>query len=65
LKDYNLIKSYLSGKNKPQDVAKVSAAKNIDHDEFPKEDDIVMMIFGGTPARPSRHMHKRILQEIY
>jgi hypothetical protein len=24
-----------------------------------------MMIFGGTPARPTRHKHKRILQEIY
>jgi hypothetical protein len=32
----NLMKSYLDGKNKLQDVAKVSVTKSIDHDEFPK-----------------------------
>jgi hypothetical protein len=65
LKDYNLMKSYLGKKNKPKDVAKVSAATNVDHNKFPKEDDIVMMIFGAMPARPLRRKHKRILQEIY
>jgi hypothetical protein len=65
LKDCNLMKSYLGGKTRPQDVAKVGVAKNIDHNEFPKEDSVVMMIFGGTPARPPRCKHKHILQEIY
>jgi hypothetical protein len=65
LKGCNLMKSYLSGKNKTQDVAKASIAKNVEHNEFRKEDDVVMMIFGGMPARPLRHKHKRILQEIY
>jgi hypothetical protein len=59
------MKSYLGGKNKPQDVAKVRAAKNGSHDEFPNEDNTIMMIFSGTPTRPSRRKHKRILQEIY
>jgi hypothetical protein len=29
------------------------------------EDGVVIMIFGGMSARPLRHKHKRILQEIY
>jgi hypothetical protein len=65
LKDCNLMKSYLSGKNKPQDVAKVGVAKNVDHDKFPKEDGVLKMIFGGTPPRPPRRKHNPILQEIY
>jgi hypothetical protein len=57
------MKNYLGGapKNKPLDAAKASDAKNADNDEFPKEDDVVMMIFGGTPTRPPRLKHKGIL----
>jgi hypothetical protein len=65
LKDCNLMKSYLGGKNKSQDAARAGATKNAEHDKFPKEDGAVMMIFGGTPARPPRRKNKRILQEIY
>jgi hypothetical protein len=65
MKDCNVMKSYLGEKIKPQDVAKVGAAKNGVHNEFPKEDGAVMMIFGGTPARPLRPKHKCILQEMY
>jgi hypothetical protein len=46
-------------------VANTGAAKNVEHDELPMEDGVVMTIFGGTPARPPRHKQKRILQEIY
>jgi hypothetical protein len=65
MKDCNLMKRYLSGKNKPQDATNTSAAKSVEHDNFPKEDGTVMMIFGGRPAHPPRRKHKRILQEIY
>jgi hypothetical protein len=61
MKDFNLMKRYLGGKNKPQDAANVGVAKNVEHDEFPNEDDTVMTIFGGTPAHPPRHKHKCIL----
>jgi hypothetical protein len=61
------MKNYLSGapKNKLNDAPKVGAAKNVDNDDFPKEDGAVMMIFGRAPARPPRHKHKRVLQNIY
>jgi hypothetical protein len=65
MKDCNLMKRYLSGKNKPQDVTNADATKNVKHNKFAKEDDVVMMLFGGTPARPPRRKHKHILQEIY
>jgi hypothetical protein len=52
-------------KNKPLDTVKVGAAKNVDNDDFPMVDGAIMMIFGGTPARPPRRKHMRILQEIY
>jgi hypothetical protein len=65
MKDCNHMKKYLSGKNKSQDVPNASAAKNVEHDEFPREDGVVMMIFSGMLARPLRHKHKHILQEIY
>jgi hypothetical protein len=65
LKECNLMKRYLDGKNKPQDAANAGAAKNVEHDEFPNEYRVIMMIFGGTPARPPRRKHKCILQEIY
>jgi hypothetical protein len=38
---------------------------NVEHDDFTMEDGVVIMIFGGMSARPLRHKHKRILQEIY
>jgi hypothetical protein len=50
MKDCNLMKRYLVEKNKPPDAANAGAAKNVEHDDFPKEDDAVMMIFGGTHA---------------
>jgi hypothetical protein len=50
MKDCNLMKRYLVEKNKPPDAANAGAAKNVEHDDFPKEDDVVMMIFGGTHA---------------
>jgi hypothetical protein len=65
MKDCNHMKRYLSGKNKSQDAPNASAAKNVEHDEFPREDGVAMMIFSGTLARPLRHKHKHILQEIY
>jgi hypothetical protein len=65
MKHCNLMKRYLGRKNKPQDATNTDAAKNVKHDDFPKEDGTVMMIFGGTPARPPRCKHKCILQEIY
>jgi hypothetical protein len=65
MKNCNLMKRYLGEKNKAQDVANTGVAKNAEHDDFPKEDGTIMMIFGGTPARPPRRKHKRILQEIY
>jgi hypothetical protein len=57
------MKNYLGGapRNKPLDAAKASDAKNADNNEFPKEDDVVMMIFGGTPTCPPRLKHKGIL----
>jgi hypothetical protein len=55
------MKSYLDGKNKPHDVAKVGVAKNVDHDEFPKEDGAVAMMFSGMPAHPLSHKHRHIL----
>jgi hypothetical protein len=62
MKDCNLMKRYLGGKNKPQDEANTGAAKNVEHDDFPKEDGVVMMIFGGTPTHPPRRKHKNILR---
>jgi hypothetical protein len=56
------MKSYLGGKNKPQDATKAGVAQNVEHDEFLKEDGAIMLIFGGTPAQPPRCKHKRILQ---
>jgi hypothetical protein len=53
------------GKNKPHHAANAGTAKSVEHDEFPKEDGVVMMIFGGMPICPPRCKHKRILQEIY
>jgi hypothetical protein len=66
-KDCNLMKNYLGGtaKNKLQDATKAGAAKNADHDEFPKEDGAVMMIFNGMPTLLLRCKHMCILQEIY
>jgi hypothetical protein len=57
LKDCNLMKNYLGGapKNKLHDTAKAGTAKNANSDEFPKEDDVVMMIFSGMPARPGAY----------
>jgi hypothetical protein len=62
MKDYNLMKRHLRRKNKPQDAADIGAAKNLECVDFPKEDGVVMMIFGGAPARPPRRKHKYILQ---
>jgi hypothetical protein len=36
VKDYNLMKRYLGGKNNPQDAASAGATKNVEHDDFPK-----------------------------
>jgi hypothetical protein len=61
MKDCNLMKRYLVMKNNPQDAANACATKNFKHDDFLKEDGVVMMIFGGTPAHPLRSKHKCIL----
>jgi hypothetical protein len=60
MKDCNLVKRYLVGKNKPQDTANAGITKDVEHDYFPKKDGTFMMMFGGTPARPSRRKQKRI-----
>jgi xanthine dehydrogenase iron-sulfur cluster and FAD-binding subunit A len=65
MKDSNLLKRYLIGKKKPQDATNAAATMNVEHDNFTMEDGVVIMIFGGMSARPLRHKHKRILQEIY
>jgi hypothetical protein len=65
MKDCNLMKRYLGRKNKLQDATNAGATKNVEHDNFPKEDGAVVMTFSGMPARPLRCKHKHILQEIY
>jgi hypothetical protein len=65
MKDCNLMKRHLRGKNKSRDADNTGTTKNAERDDFPKEDGVVLLIFSGTPARPLRHKHKRILQEIY
>jgi hypothetical protein len=42
-------------------VDNTCAAKNIKHDEFPREDGAIMMIFSGMPAYSPRRKHKHIL----
>jgi hypothetical protein len=59
MKDCNLMKRYLGGKNKPQDATNTGVAKNVENDYFPKVEGVVMMIFGGTLAPPPRRKHKR------
>jgi hypothetical protein len=67
MKDCNLMKNFLGGamKNKPLNLTRSGAAKHDNNDDFPKEYDVVMMIFGGTPTHPPKRKNKRILQEIY
>jgi hypothetical protein len=49
LKDRNLMKNYLGGasKNKPHDTTKVGATKNVDNDNFPKEDSAIVTTHPG------------------
>jgi hypothetical protein len=72
LKDYRLMKNYVNGtlKTKTADPQK-KAAPHPDNDdddagaEYPGEDGVVHMIFGGSPARLSRRQEELIRRGIY
>ena len=63
LKDCNLMKKFLAGTMKPRapEAAKKNARGQEDEDDeagYPREDGAVLMIFGGTPARPPKRQEK-------
>jgi hypothetical protein len=71
LKDYWLIKNYVNGTLKPRtaDPPKKGGARPDNDDDtgamYPGEDDAVHMIFGGSPARPSRRREKLTQREVF
>ena len=67
LKDCNLMKKFLTGtlKKVPDMPKKLEEELNNDGSEYPREDDVVMMIFRGSPARPTRRREKLIWREVY
>jgi hypothetical protein len=71
LKDFRLIKNYVNGALEPRtmDPPKKGGAPP-DNDDvvgamYPGEDGVVHMIFGGSPARPSRRREKLIQREVF
>jgi hypothetical protein len=67
-----LMKNYAKGTLKPKTVDQPEkGGSSLDHDNdgagaaFPGEDGAVHMIFGGSPARPSRRLEKLIRREVF
>ena len=64
LKDCNLMKRLLAGTMKqraPEAAKKVARGQDEDDETgYPREDGAVLMIFGGTPARPPKRQEKLI-----
>jgi hypothetical protein len=71
LRECQLIKNYVKGTLKPRTADQPEkGGPSPDNDDgagaaFPKEDGAVHMIFGGSPARPSRRREKLIRQEVF
>jgi hypothetical protein len=71
LKDCRLIKNYVNGTLKPRTVdPPKKEGPPLDNDDgagtmYPGEDGAVHMIFGGSPARPSRRREKLIRREVF
>jgi hypothetical protein len=70
LRECRLMKNYVKGTLKPRTVdqpEKGGPSPDNDHGArtvFPGEDGVVHMIFGGSPARPSRRREKLIRREV-
>jgi hypothetical protein len=71
LRECRLMKNYVKGTLKPKTVDQPDKqGPSHDNDDgvgavFPGEDSAVHMIFGGSPARPSRRREKLIQQEVF
>jgi hypothetical protein len=71
LRECRLMKNYVKGTLKPKTVDQPEKqGPSPDNDDgaraaFPGEDGAVHMIFGGSPARPSRWREKLIRQEVF
>jgi hypothetical protein len=71
LRECRLMKNYVKGTLKPRTVnqpEKQGPSHDNDDDvraAFPGEDGVVHMIFGGSPARPSRRRERLIQREVF
>jgi hypothetical protein len=71
LRECQLMKNYVKGTIKPRTADKPEKqGPSHDNDDgvgavFPSEDGVVHMIFGGSPARPSRQRERLIQREVF
>jgi hypothetical protein len=71
LRECWLMKNYIKGTLKPRTADQLEkGGPSLDNDDgagvaFPREDGAAHMIFGGSPARPSRRREKLIRREVF